>query len=318
MNLDFAPLEGITTALYRRLHYEYFPGVDRYYSPFLSPTQDHLFTPREKREFFPEYNQGYPFIPQILTKNSEDFLWAAHELSAMGYPEVNLNLGCPSGTVTAKGKGCGMLSNPQALDQFLDRIYSDAPCKISIKTRLGMENPEEFHQILDIYHQYPLSELIIHPRVRKDFYRHPVRKDVFQQAFDVSSVPISYNGSINTVDDFNKCQDDFPGLTSIMIGQGMVSDPFLAGRIIQNATSNRQQLRSFLDALLDGYTEQFGNRINAMKRMKDIWFYQIRLFADSERYGKKILKAKNVEEYDLAVSSVFRDLDLLEYTTAGW
>ena len=127
MNYYFAPLEGVTGSEFRRAHHRWFPGVDAYYMPFLSPTQDHVFTPRELRNVLPEHNQGFRAVPQLLTKNPEDFLWCAGELAAMGYGEVNLNLVCPSGTVTAKGKGAGMLARPEELDCFLDTVFSQAP-----------------------------------------------------------------------------------------------------------------------------------------------------------------------------------------------
>ena len=127
MNYYFAPLEGVTGSEFRRAHHRWFPGVDAYYMPFLSPTQDHVFTQRELRNVLPEHNQGFRAVPQLLTKNPEDFLWCAGELAAMGYDEVNLNLGCPSGTVTAKGKGAGMLARPEELDCFLDTVFSQAP-----------------------------------------------------------------------------------------------------------------------------------------------------------------------------------------------
>ena len=163
MRYDFAPMEGITGFLFRQLHHQYFPGVDRYYIPFLSPTQDHTFTPRELREVLPENNQGLEVVPQLLTKSPEDFLWAAGELSAMGYQTVNLNLGCPSGTVVAKGKGAGMLRCPEDLERFLDTVFSRAPCAVSVKTRLGLSDAAEFGPILEIYNRYPISELIVHP-----------------------------------------------------------------------------------------------------------------------------------------------------------
>ena len=318
MYLDFAPLEGITGAAFRRLHQQYFGGVDRYYTPFLSPTKEHRFTPREQREFYPEHNQGVSVVPQILTKVSEDFLWAAEELHAMGYGEVNLNVGCPSGTVTAKGKGAGMLADLQALERFLDAVYETSPCPISIKTRLGLEDPEEFGPVLELYNRYPISELIIHPRVRKDLYRHPVRPEAFERALANSKNPVSYNGSIVTPEDYRACTDQYPGIKSVMIGQGLISDPFLAGRIRSGAKSSREVLKAFHDELLQTYAVQFDSRINAAKRMKDLWFYLIRLFADSERHGKKILKARNAEEYELAVAAVFRELPLLERSAGGW
>ena len=318
MFLDFAPMEGITGAVFRRLHHAYFPGVDRYYTPFLSPTKDRRFTPREQREIFPEFNQGLAVIPQILTKVPEDFLWMAGELHAMGYGEVDLNLGCPSGTVTAKGKGAGMLADVQALDCFLNTVFEKAPCSVSVKTRLGLEDPEEFGPILEVYNRYPMSELIIHPRVRKDFYRHPVRLEAFEKALTASKYPVSFIGGFVTAEDFTACVRRWPQVKAVMVGQALVSDPFLAGKIRYGAQGSKEVLREFLDRLLDGYAEQFGSRVNAMKRMKEVWIYLMRLFGDSERLGKKILKAKTVEEYEAAVSAVFRELPLLEKSAGGW
>ena len=177
MEFYFAPLEGITGAEFRRAHRKYFGGVDKYYAPFISPTCDHLFTPKEKRNLFPEYNEGVPLVPQLLTKVADDFVWAANALFDMGYDEVNLNVGCPSGTVVAKGKGSGMMKNPEHLDAFLDEVYRRAQGKVTVKTRLGLNDPEEFHRILEIFSRYPIPLLIIHPRVRMDYYKHPVRME---------------------------------------------------------------------------------------------------------------------------------------------
>lgn len=318
MLLDFAPMEGITGVLFRRFHHEYFPGVDRYYTPFLSPTRDHVFTPRELREILPENNDGIMLVPQILTKVPEDFLWAAKEVQAMGYEEVNLNAGCPSGTVTAKGKGAGMLADPQMLDRFLEEVFSQAPCKISVKTRLGMEEAEEFGPILEVYNKYPLSELIVHPRVRRDFYRYPVRLDAFDRAIQASKNPVSYNGGLVTAQDFASCVQRYPQVKAVMLGQGLVSDPFLAGKIKCSATGSKEVLKEFHDRLLDAYVVQFDSQLNAIRRMKELWVYLIHLFADSQRYGKKIMKAKHMEDYRTAVEVLFRDLELLDNSTGGW
>ncbi len=318
MLLDFAPMEGITGAAFRQLHHKHFSGVDRYYTPFLSPTADRRFTPREQREFYPEFNEGIPLIPQILTKNAEDFLWAAGELHAMGYEEVNLNAGCPSGTVTAKGKGAGLLADTKALDAFLNEIFSHAPCKISIKTRLGMNDLEEFEPILEIYNRYPLSELIVHPRVRKDFYRHPVRQEFFEIAYKKSKNPISYNGSIVTKDDFESCREKYPKLNAIMVGQGLCSDPFLAEKVKFGSKTDKNRLKIFHDALFFSYSELFQSKNNAAQRMKELWFYWLRLFADSQKHGKQLMKSRSAEEYLTAVSNIFRDLEILPESTGEW
>lgn len=318
MRIDFAPMEGITDALFRQIHHQYFPDVDRYYTPFVSPTMEHRLTPKEKRNVLPEYNEGLTVIPQILSKVPADFLWAATELHAMGYSEVNLNLGCPSGTVTAKGKGAGMLANPAVLDDFLAAIFDQAPCAISVKTRLGMEQPEEFAEILEVYNRYPIAELTIHPRVRKDFYRHPVRRSAFEAALAVSQNPVIYNGGLVTADDCRTCMERYPQLRAIMLGQGLVSDPFLAGKVKRGISGDKAILRTYHDHLFTAFSERFQSEINAMKRMKEIWVYMISLFGDHKKLKKMLFKTRTAEEYRAAVDAIFRDLPFLSDSQGIW
>ena len=179
MQYYFAPMEGLTDSIYRRLHHKYFPGVDKYYMPFLSPTIHRTLTHKEDRELPMADSVGFAAVPQVLTKVSEDFLWAAQVCQDRGYDEVNLNVGCPSGTVVSKGKGSGMLRDIQALDKFLEEVFSRSPLPISVKTRLGLESPDEFYPLLEVYNRYPIQELTIHPRVRKQFYDGPVNMELY-------------------------------------------------------------------------------------------------------------------------------------------
>ena len=161
MHYYFAPMEGVTGAVYRRTHHEFFSGVDKYFMPFITPTTNEKLTPRQKRDVLPEYNEGVPAVPQLLTKSAADCIWAVNALHDLGYPEVNLNLGCPSGTVTAKGKGAGFLAHPDELDRFFDEVF--AKCEgISVKTRLGVHEASEFD---------PSAERTDPPLPRGNFYR---------------------------------------------------------------------------------------------------------------------------------------------------
>ncbi len=230
MRYYFAPLESVTTALFRKLHHQHFGGVTQYYMPFVSPTQQHTFTPRHLRDLAPEYNEGVPAVPQILCRKADDFIWSVRALSEMGYPEVNLNLGCPSQTVTAKGKGSGFLRFPEELDAFLDESYAafaSLPVKVSVKTRLGKLESAEFGRILEIYNQYPIAELTIHPRVQKQFYKGKPDLAAFADAFAASTNPVCYNGDIVTVADYQALTAQFVTLQSVMIGRGAMADPAL-------------------------------------------------------------------------------------------
>ena len=190
MHYYFAPMEGLTDSTQRKIHHRYFPGVDRYYMPFLSPTMHRTLTHREERELPLADSVSFTAIPQILTKIPEDFLWAAQVCADRGYREVNLNIGCPSGTVVSKGKGAGMLADPAALDRFFDSIFTSSPVPISVKTRLGISDPGEFPTLVEIFNRYPICELTLHPRVRKAFYNGDVHMDSFRYLVQNSKNPV--------------------------------------------------------------------------------------------------------------------------------
>lgn len=301
MNLYFAPMEGITDSIYRRLHHQHFPGTDRYYMPFISPTMHRCLTHKENRELPEAGSADFTAVPQILTKNAEDFLWAARQCLDRGYSEVNLNLGCPSGTVVAKGKGSGLLSDPEAMDRFLDQICSGAAVAVSVKTRIGLKEEQEFPRLLDIYNQYPIRELIIHPRTRTDFYHSPVRLEAFRYACANTSLPLCYNGDIQSPEDIAKLKEAFPGVQSFMIGRGLVGNP---GMLSPSGTDSRT-LERFHNALLEEYSVCFGSSRNAMFRMKENWHYLAPNFDGGEKLFKRLRKTTDIGEYRQIASEIF-------------
>ena len=304
MRYYFAPLEGITDGIYRQLHHQFFSGVDRYYTPFLSPTVHRCLTPKEQRELPAADSLDYFAVPQLLTKNADDFTWMAQQCADRGYTEVNLNLGCPSGTVTAKGKGSGMLRAPDALDRFLDDIYSAATVDISVKTRIGFSAPDEFPSILEIFNKYPIKELTIHPRVRQVFYDGNVNMEVFLYAFENSKAPICYNGDILSLDQIGT----LPAVNAVMIGRGLIADPgMLCGK-----STDINTLEAFYSAMLDAYIQAFGSARNAMFRLKEHWRYLLTRFNGSEKLGKQLRKTTDLEEYKAITQQIFAQCQLAE------
>lgn len=300
----FAPMEGLTDSIYRRLHHKYFPGVDRYYMPFISPTMHRILTGREDRELPFADTECFCAVPQLLTKVPEDFLWAAQVIKDRGYAEVNLNLGCPSGTVTAKGKGSGMLADLDALDRFLDSIFSATPLPISIKTRLGVTESEEFPALLEIYNRYPIKELTIHPRVRKQFYTGGVDLEMFRYAVENSKNPLCYNGDILSLADAENIQEKFPQVEAVMIGRGLIGDP---GMISPGGT-DIAKLEAFCDELLEAYLVAFGGSRNAMFRLKENWGFLIGYFENNEKLWKKLRKTTDLAEYRSITKEIFHTL----------
>lgn len=314
MNFYFAPMEGLTDSIYRRTHHRYFPGVDAYYMPFFSPTIHRSLTSREARELPYGDTEGFTAVPQIMTKNTEDFLWAAQQCLDRGYREVNLNLGCPSGTVFSKGKGSGMLRDPGELERFLDCVYARSPLPISLKTRLGVDDPQEFIRLLDIYNRYPVKLLIVHPRVRKEFYEGPVQMELFQYALNRSRNPLCFNGNLTTRNQLNAFSKTFPGVSSVMVGRGLIGNPALL--CVQNAAPDT--LEQFCDELLDQYIEAFGGSRNAMFRLKENWRYLLCLFRDTEKLGKQLRKTTDIAQYRAITHEIFHTCSMKPELTPDW
>ena len=293
MEYYFAPLEGLTDSVYRRLHHQHFPGIHRYYMPFLSPTIHRTLTHKEDRELPLADSVPFAATPQILTKDPEAFHWAAQVCAQRGYDEVNLNIGCPSGTVVSKGKGAGMLSDPDALDRFLDQIFTAAPLPISVKTRLGVNDTNALPRLVEIFDRYPIHLLIVHPRIRKDFYQTPIRREDFHYVAGNYHGDLCYNGDLCTLADIQAIQTAYPQLHSVMLGRGLIADP---GMLSPGGT-DVATLARFHDALLEEYIHLFGSARNAMFRMKENWHYLAPRFENSEKLFKRLRKTTDIQEF---------------------
>ena len=305
MRYYFAPMEGLTDSIYRRLHHKYFPGVDRYYMPFLSPTIHRSLTHKEDRELPLAGSVDFAAVPQVLTKVPEDFLWAAEVCRDRGYDEVNLNIGCPSGTVVSKGKGSGMLRNPADLDRFLEAVFASSPLPISVKTRLGLEKSEEFPAILEVLNQYPIKELTIHPRVRKQFYDGSVDMEMFDWAAKNSRNPLCYNGDILNLAQAEALQETYPEIQSVMIGRGLIADPGML-----SGGTDKTALEGFMTELMAVYEVEFGGSRNAIFRLKENWGFLHSRFEGCDKLWKRLRKTTDAAEFKSITAEIFHTLPL--------
>jgi len=311
MKFYFAPMEGLTGYIYRNAHNTFFNNIDKYFTPFIVANQSESFKTRELNDVLPENNQSLVVIPQLLTNNARDFIHTSKKIKVLGYDEINLNLGCPFGTVVSKNRGSGFLSKKEELDVFLDEIFSQSITKISLKTRIGKDQPEEFYDLIEIFNKYPLEELIIHPRIQKDFYKNKPNMKIFKEALISSKNPVCYNGDIFTINDYKAFANDFSSVDTIMFGRGLLANPGLIGDIKSNIKLEKKLLKDFHDKIYADYKRiLFGDK-NVLFKMKEFWFYLIPVFSDNAKYAKKIKKSKGFYDYDEAVSSLFREQDIL-------
>ena len=260
MKYYMAPLEGITGHIYRTTYAKYFGGIDKYFSPFISPNQKKICRTREKKDILPENNAGLYLVPQIMTNQAEMFLQTVEYLQQFGYNEVNLNLGCPAATVVSRKKGSGFLTEPKKLESFLKEIYEGTNVKISIKTRIGYESAEEFPILLSIFNQFPINELIVHPRTREDFYQNTPDMQAFSYAMDHSKNVLCYNGDIFSKEDYNHLMAQYPSLSSVMLGRGILQNPAVIASIKGEKLPEKETIQEFVTELCERYQSELSRR----------------------------------------------------------
>ncbi len=296
MKLLFAPLEGITTYTYRNVHRKIFSGCDAYYAPFITPSDNEKITRKGLRDVVPEHNPETNLKVQVLTNRSDSFLKFSRKIRSIGYDEININLGCPFERVVRKGRGAGCLRDPEELDRFLDGIFPTDGMKVSIKTRIGYASGDEMGKLLQIYNQYPLSLLIVHPRAREDFYKGSPDMQVFSEVYRDSKNPLCYNGDIKTVHDFSKIEHDFPDLRSVMLGRGAVKNPALFREIQGGEKLRTEELLAFSDLLAEEYLRVLASETFTLQKLKEVWAYMMQNFPEETKIAKAIKKAGTTEE----------------------
>lgn len=345
MKIYLAPMEGITTFIYRNAFHRYYGGIDKYFTPFLSNKSLNY---KDINDVCPEHNQGLSVVPQILTNQAEVFLSIASQLADYGYQEINLNLGCPSGTVVAKKRGAGFLAVPESLDSFLEEIFDKCSQEISIKTRIGIENINEWKVLFAIYAKYPIKELIVHPRLQKEFYNGKPHPEAFQLARNSLKIPLCYNGDITSQESFEILMNQIAPIDTVMLGRGVLANPELPHMLANHtpifsyslteankttllennscppikmqatvtevnasphtpaAPKDMKTFRAFHNEILAGYIELMSGDQPVLYRMKELWVYMRNYAELSDKELKKIQKTKSVSEYKAVMQSILQ------------
>ena len=312
MIYECAPMEGVTGDLFRQAQARHFAPCDRYYTPFLSPTSSRTLAAKEMRELEPSHNAGLHVIPQLMGNDPDDFVWMAGAIADLGYTEVNLNLGCPSGTVTAKKKGAGLLAEREPLARLLDGIYARSPLPVSIKTRLGRDSAGEFPALVELYNRYPVTELIVHARIMTQQYAGTPDLEAFEYALTHSRAPVCYNGDVFDAPAAARLQARFPDLERVMIGRGLAANPGLITELTTGRQPTADELRAFHDTLWAMTRERIPDKRAALFRMKEAWRYLGCAFENPARPLKAIRKSNRHEDYESAVRRLFAECPVRE------
>jgi tRNA-dihydrouridine synthase B len=311
-HLILAPLRGFTDAVFRNAFQRNFQGVDEAVAPFVTSTKGRRIKPSHLQDLNPADNQTMPVVPQILSNDSDEFIFLANRFFDLGYPEINWNLGCPFPMVAKKMRGSGLLPYPDVIDRMLEKILRGYCGKLSIKTRLGRFSGDEMDRLIPVFNRYPLSRVIVHPRTGEQMYAGSVDLQAFEVCLSRLSHAVLYNGDINDLVTFQLLESRFPAASGWMLGRGLIANPFLP-EIIQSGTrvvdQQNTRFEQFHDDLVVEYVKRFSGPGHVLDRMKGFWRYFASGFPDGRRIVKRIRKADSLDRYRRSVQAVFDGLD---------
>ncbi len=308
--LYLAPILGITNCIYRNAYSRIFDGYDFAVTPFIKSCQVTKTMCTALRDLFPERNDTkFTLIPQILSNTPGDFISMANGLFDLGYKTVNWNLGCPIKQIRSKRRGAGMLPYPAEIMTMLNKIMPAISNQLSLKVRLGSENNREFIDLLPLLNDLPLKEIIVHPRIGSQMYEGEVDLTAFAEILSLSKHPVIYSGDIDSLETFNRLASRFPDIGGWMIGRSGITNPFLPEQIknLRGDTSQEKLKRfiSFHDEILTAYQKTLSGPGHLMDKMKELWRYWAKSFANGDKLFKAISKTRSIDRYSFLVQSFF-------------
>ncbi len=307
-----APFQGITGVTFRSVYTKYFKGVDKLFTPFFTAIHHNNKLPARKlAELGTPVEKGIEVVPQILSKDPDEIIRFAHFCEQLGFHELNWNLGCPYPQVANKKRGSGMLPYPEMIDDILKKVMSETAIRFSVKCRLGYQSKEEIFELIPVFNEHNISELTIHSRIGKQLYSGETDQDIFIKASSALTVPVAYNGDIFSVNDYRQLENKFSTINTWMIGRGLLYDPFLPAEIkgLAIVSDRKAYIRKFMDDLYFGYRKQMNDNLSAISVLKEYWSYLSCSFHDPHKVFKRIKKVRNFDEYEEAVSMVFKEFD---------
>lgn len=308
MNLYLAPIQGMTIACYRNAFARIFGGIDAYYTPFIATADIEKVRHLLLKDLLPERNDAaVKVIPQLLSNNGTDFRLFSSAIVALGYREINWNIGCPFPMVTNKKRGSGILPYPDMIRKFLDIACADSSYTLTVKMRLGFDNSEQGTRVMEVLNEYPLGGVIIHARTGMQMYTGTVDLDSFEALASACKHEATYNGDIFTYDDFLHISTRFPAIKNFMLGRGALSDPFLPsaikGQMIPSA-NKISMIRQFHDEIFHYYKNVLSGDKHLCDKMKEFWSYMLVHIDKDGKLMKKIKKCNTSVDYLDAVDQI--------------
>lgn len=302
----FAPLQGYTEDVYRRLHNEIFGGVTSYTTPFMRIEHGE---PRSKdlRDVRPEFNEGVNVVPQIIASDAKEMEALLDVLLALNYKRVDVNMGCPFPLQTRHGRGAGLLAHPDRIAEIADVMRKHSEVAFSVKMRLGLNDRDEWKNAMPILNELQLDHITVHPRIATQQYKGEVDRDALDSLLSSTSHRIVYNGDIASVSDIDDLQRNYGSrFSGVMIGRGLLARPSLAEEYANDEVWSdgklKEKIRLIHDKMHEHYTRVIPGESQQLSKLRSFWDYLEPTIG--RKQWKKIVKAGNMKNYLAAVAQM--------------
>lgn len=298
----FAPLQGFTEDIYRRLHNEVFGGIDRYYTPFLRLEHGKTRS-KDMRDIRPEFNKGVNVVPQIIASSASELETLYNVVNEGGYSEVDINMGCPFPLQTRHGRGAGLLQKPSVVKEICDFITQHSETVFSVKMRLGLDEANEWREILPILNDTPLRHITLHPRTATQQYKGELHMNAFEEFLKSSEHNVVFNGEITTTEQIVNLEKQYPALSAVMIGRGLLARPSLAAEYTKQEPMTDTQLMMKIKRMhaemRNHYEQIIPGEAQRLNKLRTFWEYMEPTLG--RKQWKKIMKAGNMKNYLAAI-----------------
>ncbi len=274
--LILAPMSRITNLCFRKL-IAHLGGCGLFFTEMISA--EGLVRGNEKtKNLLKSSSLDKPLFYQIFGSEPKTLGRSASILRKIGVSGIDINMSCPQEKVVKKKAGAALLKDIKLAEKIIKEVVKQAGAiPVSVKIRAGWSRKEinaiEFAKMIE---SSGASAIIIHPRVRYDFFSSFANWELIAEIKKAVSIPVIGNGDIKSPKDISEMFNQ-TGCDGVMIGRGAIEDPLIFKKFIcsdkENITSNSSTKKmiflKYLEILEDEKLRE-KEKINSFKKFT-IW-----------------------------------------------